>query len=41
MTWFTNQSVVLQALLGGLFTWFCTIMGSAVVFSLRQLVVVC
>ncbi len=35
MTWFTNQSVVLQALLGGLFTWFCTIMGSAVVFFFK------
>ncbi|HEL2263439.1 TPA: ZIP family metal transporter [Streptococcus suis] len=35
MTWVTNQSVVLQALLGGLFTWFCTIMGSAVVFFFK------
>ncbi len=35
MTWVTNQSVVLQALLGGLFTWFCTIVGSAVVFFFK------
>lgn len=35
MDWFTEQSVVLQALLGGLFTWFCTIMGSAVVFFFK------
>ncbi|HFI0646297.1 TPA: ZIP family metal transporter [Streptococcus suis] len=35
MTWFTEQSVVLQALMGGLFTWFCTILGSAIVFFFK------
>ncbi|HFI0530237.1 TPA: ZIP family metal transporter [Streptococcus suis] len=35
MNWFTHQPVVLQALLAGLFTWFCTIVGSAVVFFFR------
>lgn len=35
MAWFTEQSVVLQALLGGLFTWFCTILGSAIVFFFK------
>ncbi|HFI0795663.1 TPA: ZIP family metal transporter [Streptococcus suis] len=35
MTWFSEQSVVLQALLGGLFTWFCTILGSAIVFFFK------
>ncbi|NRG67944.1 ZIP family metal transporter [Streptococcus suis] len=35
MAWFTEQSVVLQALIGGLFTWFCTILGSAVVFFFK------
>ncbi len=36
MTWFTEQSVIMQALLGGLFTWFCTIVGSAIVFFFRK-----
>ncbi|HFU4216967.1 TPA: ZIP family metal transporter [Streptococcus suis] len=35
MSWFTEQSVVLQALIGGLFTWFCTILGSAIVFFFK------
>lgn len=35
MTWFSEQSVVIQALLGGLFTWFCTILGSAIVFFFK------
>ncbi|MEG3311004.1 ZIP family metal transporter [Streptococcus sp. SS-4456] len=35
MSWFSEQSVVLQALLGGLFTWFCTILGSAIVFFFK------
>ncbi|HFI0055342.1 TPA: ZIP family metal transporter [Streptococcus suis] len=35
MAWFTEQSVVIQALLGGLFTWFCTILGSAIVFFFK------
>ncbi|HFU4115657.1 TPA: ZIP family metal transporter [Streptococcus suis] len=36
MAWFTEQSVVIQALLGGLFTWFCTILGSAIVFFFKR-----
>lgn len=35
MAWFTEQSVLVQALIGGLFTWFCTILGSAVVFFFK------
>ncbi|HFI0306454.1 TPA: ZIP family metal transporter [Streptococcus suis] len=37
MTWFMEQSVVVQALLGGLFTWSCTILGSAVVFFFKTI----
>ncbi|HFI0256297.1 TPA: ZIP family metal transporter [Streptococcus suis] len=36
MTWFTQQSVIMQALLAGLFTWFCTVVGSAIVFFFRK-----
>lgn len=36
MTWFMEQSVLLQALLGGLFTWFCTIVGSGIVFFFKH-----
>ncbi|MDG3131764.1 ZIP family metal transporter [Streptococcus suis] len=32
MTWFIQQPVVIQALLAGLFTWLCTILGAAIVF---------
>lgn len=32
MTWFMQQSVVFQALIAGLFTWLCTVFGSAIVF---------
>lgn len=35
MAWFSEQSVVIQALIGGLFTWFCTIVGSAIVFFFK------
>ncbi|HFI0533112.1 TPA: ZIP family metal transporter [Streptococcus suis] len=35
MFWFSEQSVVIQALIGGLFTWFCTILGSAIVFFFK------
>ncbi|HFI0429142.1 TPA: ZIP family metal transporter [Streptococcus suis] len=35
MSWFSEQSVVIQALIGGLFTWFCTILGSAIVFFFK------
>ncbi|HFU4025450.1 TPA: ZIP family metal transporter [Streptococcus suis] len=36
MTWFTEQSIIMQTLLAGLFTWFCTIVGAAVVFFFRK-----
>lgn len=32
MDWLRSQPVVMQAFLAGLFTWGCTIVGSAVVF---------
>lgn len=32
MTWFLHQNVVFLAFLAGLFTWGCTIVGSAIVF---------
>lgn len=35
MNWLQEQSVVLQAFLAGLFTWGCTIVGSAVVFFFK------
>lgn len=41
MNWLQEQPVVLQAFLAGLFTWGCTIVGSAVVFFLKQSVVSC
>ncbi|MGT2926673.1 ZIP family metal transporter [Streptococcus cuniculipharyngis] len=37
MTWFTDLPVVWQGLIGGLFTWFCTIIGSAVVFFFKNI----
>ncbi|WP_049617687.1 ZIP family metal transporter [Streptococcus sp. X13SY08] len=36
MSWFEHQSVILQALLAGLFTWSCTIVGSAIVFFFKR-----
>ena len=36
MAWFEEQSVVLQSFLAGCFTWFCTIIGSAVVFFFKK-----
>ncbi|RSI09130.1 hypothetical protein D8887_07945 [Streptococcus sanguinis] len=35
MDWLRSQPVVMQALLAGLFTWGCTIVGSAVVFFFK------
>lgn len=37
MNWFQSQSVVLQALLAGLFTWGCTIVESAIVFFFKHI----
>ena len=37
MNWFQSQSVVLQAILAGLFTWGCTIVGSAIVFFFKHI----
>ncbi|WP_049515486.1 ZIP family metal transporter [Streptococcus parasanguinis] len=37
MNWFQSQSVVLQAFLTGLFTWGCTIVGSAIVFFFKHI----
>ena len=37
MNWFQSQSVVLQAFLAGLFTWGCTIIGSAIVFFFKHI----
>ena len=34
---FQSQSVVLQAFLAGLFTWVCTIVGSAIVFFFKHI----
>lgn len=36
-TWFTDLSVVWQGFLGGMFTWFCTIIGAAVVFFFKNI----
>ena len=36
--WFINQSPVLQALIGGLFTWGLTALGASLVFSLKQVI---
>ena len=36
MDWLRSQPVVMQAFLAGLFTWGCTIVGSAVVFFFKQ-----
>ena len=37
MNLFQSQSVVLQAFLAGLFTWSCTIVGSAIVFFFKHI----
>ena len=37
MNWFQSQSVVLQAFIAGLFTWGCTIVGSAIVFFFKNI----
>ena len=37
MNWFQSQSVVLQVFLAGLFTWGCTIVGSAIVFFFKHI----
>ena len=37
MNWFQSQSVVLQAFLAGVFTWGCTIVGSAIVFFFKNI----
>ena len=36
MDWLQSQPVVMQAFLAGLFTWGCTIVGSAIVFFFKQ-----
>lgn len=36
MDWLQSQPVVMQAFFAGLFTWGCTIVGSAVVFFFEQ-----
>ena len=36
MDWLRSQPLVMQAFLAGLFTWGCTIVGSAVVFFFKQ-----
>ena len=36
MDWLRSQPLVMQALLAGLFTWGCTIVGSAIVFFFKQ-----
>ena len=35
MDWLRSQPVVMQAFLAGLFTWGCTIVGSAIVFFFK------
>lgn len=37
MTWLLHQNVVFLALLAGLFTWGCTIVGSAIVFVFKNI----
>ena len=37
MTWLLHQNVVLLAVLAGLFTWGCTIVGSAIVFFFKNI----
>ena len=37
MTWLLHQNVVFLALLAGLFTWVCTIVGLAIVFFFKNI----
>lgn len=37
MTWLLHQNVVFLAFLAGLFTWRCTIVGSAIVFFFKNI----
>lgn len=37
MTWLVHQNVVFLAFLAGLFTWGCTIVGSAIVFFFKNI----
>lgn len=37
MTWLLHQNVVFLALIAGLFTWGCTIVGSAIVFFFKNI----
>ncbi|WP_418614076.1 zinc transporter [Streptococcus vestibularis] len=37
MTWLLHQNVVFLAFLAGLFTWECTIVGSAIVFFFKNI----
>jgi zinc/iron permease len=37
VTWLLHQNVVFLALLAGLFTWGCTIVGSAIVFFFKNI----
>ena len=37
MTWLLHQNVVFFALLAGLFSWGCTIVGSAIVFFFKNI----
>ena len=37
MTWLLHQNVVFLAFLAGLFTWGCTIVGSAIVFFYKNI----
>ena len=38
MTWLLHQHVVFLAFLAGLFTWRCTIVGSAIVFFFKNII---
>ncbi|VUW91887.1 zinc transporter ZupT [Streptococcus vestibularis] len=38
MTWLLHQNVVFLAFLAGLFTWGCTIVGSAIVFFFKNII---
>ena len=37
MDWLRSQPVLMQAFLAGLFTWGCTILGSAIVFFFKYI----
>ena len=36
--WFVQQNAIIQALIGGLFTWMLTAIGASLVFSLNQVI---